>query len=108
MPKSKLIKTSTLFSDKGLVEACNLSGTVLIGGIDRSGHFSLAETVVKETQKFVKTHFVGSEGAFGSFHPETKLITSNGVGYRVCDLINEDNYTNLFFSKQLHRSWKRI
>lgn len=101
MPKSKLITTSTLFSDKGLVEACNLSGTVLIGGIDRSGHFSLAETVVKETQKSVENHFVGTEGAFGSFHPETKLITSKGTGYRACDLVNEDNYRNLFFENSL-------
>lgn len=90
MAKQKLTGNSCLLTAHGWRKLQDRSSGGSSIGVDRSGKLTEEYVEVSPIGDLDKVAFLGSSGAFGQFHPESRLIDSDGVSRSASEIIEKN------------------
>ena len=94
MPKQKLTGGSSLLTPNGWLKPISENNVGGVIGVDRSGKLTEMPIEISAIGKVDTVAFIGSEKAFGQFHPESRLIDSDGASRRASKIVEESRIGN--------------
>ena len=90
MPRQSLTGNSSLLTPHGWLSLNHMANSESVVGVDRAGRLSEGSIQVAPASVLDKVAYIGSNEAFGQFHPTSVLIDSDGRSRTALEIV-EDN-----------------
>jgi hypothetical protein len=66
-------------------------------GVNQHGTHSTSDVTIEIADVNTKIYYLGTRATFGGFHPETELVTANGLVTNAAALVSTDTFQNVDF-----------